>query len=124
MAPIEQSVDGKRPEMDDPLERDSPRARIERAADIREALRGVDVDVDELLHAAANSAMKGALRAATDQAITEGVFGVPMCRLDHELDWGEDALDDMVLELESGGPQPDERLAPWLSIRASAQRQP
>lgn len=97
---------------------------IEREADIREALRGRDVDVDELLQAAATSAVKGALRAATEQAITEGVFGVPTCRLEHELYWGEDTLDDMVLEIESGGPQPDERLARWLAIGASAERQP
>lgn len=97
---------------------------IEREADIREALRGRDVDVDGLLQAAATSAVKGALRTATERAISEGVFGVPMCRLDHELYWGEDALDDMVLEIESGGPQPDDRLTRWLAIGASAQRRP
>jgi 2-hydroxychromene-2-carboxylate isomerase len=97
---------------------------IEREADIREALRGRDVDVDDLIHAATTRAVKDALRASTEQAITEGVFGVPMCRFERELYWGEDTLDDMVLELESGGPQPDQRLARWLSIGASAQRQP
>jgi 2-hydroxychromene-2-carboxylate isomerase len=95
---------------------------VEQAAGIREALRGRDVDVDQLLHAAATQPVKDALRASTERAIGEGVFGVPTCLIDGELYWGEDTLDDMVLEIESGGPKPDERLARWLSIAATAQR--
>ncbi|HWO11004.1 MAG TPA: 2-hydroxychromene-2-carboxylate isomerase, partial [Polyangiaceae bacterium] len=96
---------------------------VEQAADIREALRGLDVDVDQLLHAAATDSVKVALRAATERAIEQGVFGVPTCLLDSELYWGEDTFDDMVLEAEAGGPQQDARLERWLSLGATAQRQ-
>jgi 2-hydroxychromene-2-carboxylate isomerase len=97
-------------------------AGIEQAADIREALHGSTVDAELLLHEAETDRVKAALRAATDDAIQEGVFGVPTCLLQGELYWGEDTLDDMVHEIESGGPHPDERLARWLSISASARR--
>jgi 2-hydroxychromene-2-carboxylate isomerase len=97
---------------------------VEQASDIRSALRGLQVDVDSLLEAASTSPVKDALRAATERAIGEGVFGVPTCLLDGELYWGEDTLDDMLLEIEGGGPKPDDRLARWLSIGATAQRKP
>lgn len=97
---------------------------VEQESDIRTALHGLGVDVDQLIHAASTGPIKDALRAATERAIGEGVFGVPTCLLDGELYWGEDTLDDMVLEIESGGPNPDERLASWLSIGATAQRKP
>jgi 2-hydroxychromene-2-carboxylate isomerase len=97
---------------------------VEQGADIREAIRGRGVDVDQLLYAASTDPVKDALRASTERAIEEGVFGVPTCLLDGELYWGEDTFDDMVLEAESGGPKQDERLARWLSIGATARRQP
>ena len=95
---------------------------IEQAADIRAALGGSTVDSESLLQEAETDPVKGALRAATEHAIEQGVFGVPTCLLQGELFWGEDTLDDMVLEVEGGGPQRDERLARWLSIGASARR--
>jgi 2-hydroxychromene-2-carboxylate isomerase len=96
---------------------------IEQEADIREALRTRAVDVDRLLEDASTGPVKDALRAATERATQEGVFGVPTCRLDGELYWGEDTLDDMVLEVEGGGPRHDERLERWLAAGASAKRQ-
>jgi 2-hydroxychromene-2-carboxylate isomerase len=98
-------------------------AGVEQEADIREALRDRGLDVDQLLHAASTGPVKDALRAATERATQEGVFGVPTCRLDGELYWGEDTFDDMVLEVEGGGPRHDERLERWLTAGASAQRQ-
>jgi 2-hydroxychromene-2-carboxylate isomerase len=97
---------------------------VEQEADIREALRGRELDVDQLLHTASTSPVKDALRAATERATEQGVFGVPTCLRNGELYWGEDTFDDMVLEIESGGPQEDERLARWLSISSTAQRKP
>ena len=97
---------------------------VEQEADIRQALRGQELDVDQLLHAATTAPVKDALRATTEQAIAQGVFGVPTCLLGGELYWGEDTFDDMVLEAESGGPREDERLARWLAIGATARRQP
>jgi 2-hydroxychromene-2-carboxylate isomerase len=95
---------------------------IEQEADIRAALRNRGVDVDQLLRAAATDPVKDALRAATERATQDGVFGVPTCRIDGELYWGEDTFDDMVLEVEGGGPHADERLERWLTIGASATR--
>ncbi|MCA3812308.1 MAG: DsbA family protein, partial [Burkholderia sp.] len=40
--------------------------------------------------------VKDALRANTDQAIADGVFGVPTFALDGDLFWGEDATDMFV----------------------------
>jgi 2-hydroxychromene-2-carboxylate isomerase len=94
---------------------------IEREADIREALRDVNVDVEHLLRAATTQPVKDALRSSTDHAIEQGVFGVPTCLLDSELYWGEDTFDDMLTD-RVGGPQHDERLARWLTIGATAMR--
>lgn len=96
---------------------------VEQADAVRAALDGVDADVGQLLQAASTDLVKDGLRAATDRAARDGVFGVPTCLVDDELYWGEDALDDMVLEIEAGGPRPDERLARWLTIQATAKRQ-
>lgn len=96
---------------------------VEQADAVRAALAGVGVDVDQLLQAASTDLVKEGLRAATDRAAREGVFGVPTCLIGGELYWGEDTLDDMVLEVETGGPRPDERLARWLTIQATAKRQ-
>lgn len=96
---------------------------VEQEADVREALRDRGLDVHQLLDAASTGPVKDALRAATERATQEGVFGVPTCRLDGELYWGEDTLDDMVLESEGGGPRRDERLERWLATGASATRQ-
>ena len=95
---------------------------VEREADIRAALSDVDVDVDHLLHAAATQPVKDALRAATEHAIEQGVFGVPTCLLDGELYWGEDTFDDMLTDARVGVPHHDERLARWLAIGATATR--
>jgi 2-hydroxychromene-2-carboxylate isomerase len=95
---------------------------VEQEADIRAALRDVDVDVSQLLQAAVTDAVKDALRAATEKALQAGVFGVPTCLLDGELYWGEDTFDDMVSEVEAGGPRTDPRLTRWLDIAATAVR--
>jgi len=97
---------------------------VEQEAEIRQALQGHSLDVDQLLRAAGTSRIKDALRAATEGAIAEGVFGVPTCLLRGELYWGEDTFDDMVVEAESGGAPQDERLERWLSLGATARRQP
>jgi 2-hydroxychromene-2-carboxylate isomerase len=95
---------------------------IEREPDIRAALSDVDVDVEHLLHAAATQPVKDALRSSTEHAIEQGVFGVPTCLLDSELYWGEDTFDDMLTDARAGTPRPDERLARWLTIGATATR--
>jgi 2-hydroxychromene-2-carboxylate isomerase len=41
-------------------------------------------------------AIKASLKAATDQAIKLGIFGVPMWVLNGELFWGDDRLEDAL----------------------------
>jgi 2-hydroxychromene-2-carboxylate isomerase len=95
---------------------------VEHEADIRAALRGLDVDVDQLLATAALDSTKQELRASTARAIQRGVFGIPTCVLDDEPYWGEDNLDDMLLDAAAGGPKLDPRLERWLTISPSAVR--
>jgi 2-hydroxychromene-2-carboxylate isomerase len=95
---------------------------VEHEVDIRAALRGLEVDVDQLLATAALDSTKQELRASTARAIQRGVFGVPTCLLDDELYWGEDTLDEMRLHAEAGRPRLDPRLERWLTISASAVR--
>jgi 2-hydroxychromene-2-carboxylate isomerase len=54
------------------------------ADDVRAALAGLDLDVEDLLTRADTPAIKSALRAATDQAAALGVFGVPSSVVDAE----------------------------------------
>jgi 2-hydroxychromene-2-carboxylate isomerase len=95
---------------------------LEHADDVRAALAGLGLDVQDLLARADTAAIKSALRAATDQAAALGVFGVPSSVVDAEVYWGDDGLDDLVREQESGGVAWDERLDRWLMIRPSASR--
>ncbi len=50
-----------------------------------------------------SDAVKQALRAATDQAIARGVFGVPTVAVEGRLFWGVDALE-MVAAFLKGDP--------------------
>jgi 2-hydroxychromene-2-carboxylate isomerase len=50
---------------------------VEHETDIRAALRGLEVDVDQLLATAALDSTKEELRASTARAIQRGVFGIP-----------------------------------------------
>jgi 2-hydroxychromene-2-carboxylate isomerase len=94
---------------------------IEHEADVRAALAG-RVEVDPLFTAAYSEPTKEALRAVTARAINQGVFGVPTCVLDGELYWGEDTLDDLLVDAEGGGPQPDPRLERWLATTPTVTR--
>ncbi|MCA9583818.1 MAG: 2-hydroxychromene-2-carboxylate isomerase [Myxococcales bacterium] len=49
--------------------------------------------LEEVLARASGDEVKGALRAATDEAARRGVFGVPTWIVDGELFWGQDRLD-------------------------------
>jgi 2-hydroxychromene-2-carboxylate isomerase len=63
------------------------------AADSIDALRGLahELRIDDVDAALADDRVKRQLRANTEQALDNGVFGVPTLRLDHELFWGDDA---------------------------------
>jgi 2-hydroxychromene-2-carboxylate isomerase len=54
----------------------------------------VGLDRRAVEHAAGDSAVKAALRAATDDAHERGVFGVPTVAVGGELFWGDDRLEE------------------------------
>jgi 2-hydroxychromene-2-carboxylate isomerase len=67
-------------------------ADLAQAETVLEAARRTGIDADELQAALADSDVKDALRAATDEALARGVFGVPTVIVGEELFWGDDRL--------------------------------
>lgn len=60
---------------------------------VLEAARRCGIKPAELERAVAEDAVKLALRELTEQAIADGVFGVPTLVIGEELYWGDDSLD-------------------------------
>jgi 2-hydroxychromene-2-carboxylate isomerase len=60
---------------------------------VLEAGRRVGIDEQALQRALADPEIKDALRAATDEALAAGVFGVPTVAVGAELFWGDDRLE-------------------------------
>jgi 2-hydroxychromene-2-carboxylate isomerase len=79
-------------------------------------------DGQALLARAVTQDVKQALAAATEAAITDGVFGVPTFRLDGELFWGGDRIEALLWRL-GGGDIDEDRLAAFLARPPLAQRQ-
>lgn len=70
------------------------------------------------LSAAANSdAAKIGLREATDQALAQGVFGVPSFVVDNEVFWGYDDLPQLEQFLVGRGMVTAAQMAPWRAAR-------
>jgi 2-hydroxychromene-2-carboxylate isomerase len=61
---------------------------------VLEAGRRAGIEPGELEGALEDPAVKGALRAVTDEAIALGVVGVPTVAIGGELFWGDDRLED------------------------------
>jgi 2-hydroxychromene-2-carboxylate isomerase len=79
------------------------------------------LDGQALAARADEPAIKQALVAATNDAVADGVFGVPTFSLEGELFWGEDRIDALLWRLQ--GHRIDEsRLADVLARPASATR--
>jgi len=87
---------------------------------VGDLLRNAGFDEKAILARAATAETKSALRAATDDAIEAGVFGVPTFVLDGELFWGADSLPDLVRY--ARGADPVGNLERWRTLPASAQR--
>jgi 2-hydroxychromene-2-carboxylate isomerase len=67
--------------------------------------------------------IKEALRRATEQAIAEGVFGVPTMQIGGELFWGLDSLDLLERYASSGeGAISPSEIAAFLAVKPSAVR--
>jgi 2-hydroxychromene-2-carboxylate isomerase len=80
-----------------------------------------DLDGEALLGATQQPEIKQQLAAATEQAIKDGVFGVPTFRLDDELFWGGDRIDALLWRLEGNGID-EAKLADFLARAPLAQR--
>lgn len=60
---------------------------------VLEAGQRCNIDADGLRDALAHPSVKQALRDTTDQALAQGVFGVPTIVVGKELFWGDDRLE-------------------------------
>lgn len=80
------------------------------------------LDGEALIAAASTDEAKARLRNQTEEAIANGVFGVPTMRVDGELFWGYDSFGHLDAFLRGEDPISAEDLAPWANIRASASR--
>jgi len=77
---------------------------VSAAPEVARVLRAAGLDGEAIVAFAQSDAGKNALRASTDAAIADGVFGVPSFLVDGELFWG---FDDVAhLELCLGGRDP------------------
>jgi 2-hydroxychromene-2-carboxylate isomerase len=94
---------------------------ISDAAALLRIARDCDLHGEALLEAAAQPALKQELAAATEQAIADGVFGVPTFRLGDELFWGADRVDTLLWRLDGNGID-DAKLAEFLARAPLAQR--
>jgi 2-hydroxychromene-2-carboxylate isomerase len=65
-------------------------------ASVARAAKRAGLDPDEVLDATQDPAIKDALRANTDRALTLGAFGVPTVVVDGEVIWGDDRLEEAV----------------------------
>lgn len=66
---------------------------------------------------------KAKLRASTDAAIAEGMFGVPTMLIDDQMFWGCDSLPHLERYLVTGETADPAMLARWDTLPASASRQ-
>jgi 2-hydroxychromene-2-carboxylate isomerase len=73
------------------------------AEQVAEVAEPLGVAVSDLLAGVQNPVVKDRLRAETDEAIRQGVFGAPFIIVDGEAFWGADRLDQVDRWLERGG---------------------
>jgi 2-hydroxychromene-2-carboxylate isomerase len=59
-------------------------------------LAALELPADDVLARAQREDTKAALKAQTDRAVELGLFGAPSFRVDGELFWGNDRLDDAI----------------------------
>jgi 2-hydroxychromene-2-carboxylate isomerase len=74
------------------------------SAVVLEAGRRVGVDAGELSAALTDPDVKDALRAATDEAVGRGVFGVPTVLVGEQLFWGDDHLEQAAAAAQASPP--------------------
>jgi 2-hydroxychromene-2-carboxylate isomerase len=77
---------------------------------------------EDAVRDAGSPAVKDLLRRHTDEALAEGVFGVPTMLVEGELFWGVDALPHLDAFLDGRDPVTPELVARWAELPASAIR--
>ena len=91
---------------------------------LRQLLSELALPADELLAAAATEPVKQRLRENTDQALAQGIFGVPTLAARDELFWGFDDLE--YLEMFLGGRDvlsaDRSEYRAWADVRPSVER--
>lgn len=81
-----------------------------------------DVGVPDALARARQPETKQRLRTHTEQAITDGVFGVPSIIVDEELFWGYDSFRNLERHLNGTVVLDDALFERWTNLPAGAQR--
>ncbi len=89
---------------------------------VAELLSEEGLDGEGMVHAACSEPAKARVRAATDEALRAGVFGVPSVEADGELFWGCDAFPHMERRLEGADPVDAIDLGRWASLPAQSKR--
>jgi len=95
---------------------------IEAPGAVARAAAAVGLDGAEIERRAGEAETKTALRAQTDQALAEDVFGVPTVSVDGELFWGVETLPALDAFLADRAPVPAELVARWEELPESASR--
>ena len=89
---------------------------------VTEVLDGLGLDGGAIVEQAGYPEAKERLRRDTDQAIADGVFGVPSMRVDGRLFWGYDDLVNLDRYLAGDDPVESHSLPSWKNVKPSAQR--
>lgn len=89
---------------------------------VARAVQTAGLDAAALLQEAASPAAKDRVRQQTDEALGQGVFGVPSVAVDGEIFWGNDAFPDVEDFLRGQDPARPELLLRWVNLPAAAQR--
>ncbi len=89
---------------------------------VAELLNGLGLDADAMLAVAQTPEIKQQLARQTEQALAEGVFGVPTMRVGQELFWGFDDLPYLERYLSGDDPLTRASLSAWEKVRPSARR--
>ncbi|MEX2209063.1 MAG: 2-hydroxychromene-2-carboxylate isomerase [Myxococcota bacterium] len=92
------------------------------AREVERVLSAAGLDGAALVAFAHGDAAKAALRASTERAIADGVFGVPSFRVGEELFWGFDDLAHLELHLAGRDPLEPGDPARFTRYAASARR--
>jgi 2-hydroxychromene-2-carboxylate isomerase len=95
---------------------------VESPEQVARAAARAGLDGEDLVRRAQEPEAKARLKAATEDAIAHGVFGVPTMRVDGELFWGLDSLAHLERFLQGDDPVRSADVERWAAIRPSATR--